>query len=194
MSLLYLSCGFSGAAVEKTFLLPQCSSLRNSNSSAVAVLYGRPHPCRDAEPDPHGLVDHGDSAVAGGHGDRCPCCAGAASSTTAVLEKSVVLPQLHLVRNSLRAAHELRGGRCRARGRVHRHTAPMIRCISCVVMDEHASLHTGPHHNHHNHHNTQHTTHNSWVWWRPSSLSPRTGFNRIFGLFSVFFSFSWTRW
>ena len=94
-------------------LLPQCSSLRksspaeNCNTSAVAVLHGRPHPCRDAEPGPHGLVDHGDSAVAGGHGVLRPCCAGAASSTGAVVEKSVVLPQLHLARNSLRAAHEL---------------------------------------------------------------------------------------
>ena len=42
--------------------------------------------------------------------------------------------------------------RYRAGGRVHRDTAPIMRCISCVVMDKHASLHTGPHHNHHNHH------------------------------------------
>ena len=38
----------------------------------VPVLHGRSHPGRDAEADPHGLVDHGDSAVAGGHGDRRP--------------------------------------------------------------------------------------------------------------------------
>ena len=29
---------------------------------------------------------------------------------------------------------------------VHRGTASIIRCISCVVMDKYASLHTGPHH------------------------------------------------
>ena len=39
--------------------------------------------------------------------------------------------------------------RYRAGGRVHRDTAPIIWCISCVVMDKHASLHTCPHHNHH---------------------------------------------
>ena len=44
----------------------------------------------------------------GGHGDRCPCCAGGVSSTGDVVEKTVMLPQLHLLRNSLRAAHELR--------------------------------------------------------------------------------------
>ena len=38
------------------------------------------------------------------------CCACGASSTGAVVEKSVVLPQLQLLRNSLRAAHELRWG------------------------------------------------------------------------------------
>ena len=75
---------------------------------------GRLLPCRDAEADPHGLVDHGDSAVARGHGDRRPCCAGGASSTGAVVEKSVVLPQLHPLRNSLRAAHELPGRLFRA--------------------------------------------------------------------------------
>ena len=112
VQILTCSCG-------EDSLVPQCSSLRksspaeNCNTSAVAVLHGRPHPCRDAEPDPHGLVDHGDSAVAGGHGDLRPCCAGAASSTGAV-EKSVVLPQLHLMRNSLRAAHELPGRLFRA--------------------------------------------------------------------------------
>ena len=31
---------------------------------------GRHHPCRDAEADPHGLVDHGDSAVVPGRGGR----------------------------------------------------------------------------------------------------------------------------
>ena len=36
------------------------------------------------------------------------CCAGGAISTGAVVEKTFVLPQLHLLRNSLRAAHELR--------------------------------------------------------------------------------------
>ena len=36
--------------------------------------------------------------------------AGGASSTGAVVEKTVVLPQLHLLRNSLRAALELRWG------------------------------------------------------------------------------------
>ena len=37
-------------------------------------------------------------------GGLCPWCAGRASSTGAVVEKTVVLPQLHLLRNSLRAA------------------------------------------------------------------------------------------
>ena len=37
--------------------------------------------------------------------------AGGASSTGAVVEKTVVLPQLHLLRNSLRAARELMQGR-----------------------------------------------------------------------------------
>ena len=65
-------------------------------------------PCCDAEADPHGLVDHGDSAFAGGHGDRCPCCAGGARSTGAVVERQLCFHSLHLLRNSLRAAHELR--------------------------------------------------------------------------------------
>ena len=65
-------------------------------------------------------------------GDRRPCCAGGASSTGAVVEKSVVLPQPHLVINSLRAAHELSGllflralyTGTGPGGRVHRDTAP----------------------------------------------------------------------
>ena len=32
--------------------------------------------CRDAEADPRGLVDHGDSTVVSQDGDRCPCGAG----------------------------------------------------------------------------------------------------------------------
>ena len=59
--------------------------------SLLCGLTGRHLPCRDAEADPHGLVDHGDSAFAGGHGDRRPCCAGGASSTGAVVEKTGVL-------------------------------------------------------------------------------------------------------
>ena len=95
---------------------------------------GRHLPCRDAEADPHGHIDDGDSAFAGGHGDRRPCCAGSASSTGAVVEKTVVLPQLYLLRNSLRAAHELRWGFFRALHTgagpgVHRDTAPIISCI-----------------------------------------------------------------
>ena len=39
--------------------------------------------------------------------DRRPCCAGGASSTAAVVE-TVVLPLLHLLRNSLRVALELK--------------------------------------------------------------------------------------
>ena len=57
----------------------------------------------------------------------------------AVVEKTAVLPQLHLLRNSFRAAHELRWGflsapahRCRAGGRVHKDTAPIIRCILVI--------------------------------------------------------------
>ena len=82
--------------------------------SLLCGLTGRHLPCRDAEADPRGLVDHGDSAFAGGHGDRRPCCAGGASSTGAVVEMTVVIPQLHMFRNSLGAAHELRWGFFRA--------------------------------------------------------------------------------
>ena len=45
-----------------------------------------------------------DSAFASGQGDRRPCFAGGESSTDAVVVKTVVLPQLHLPRNSLLAA------------------------------------------------------------------------------------------
>ena len=44
-----------------------------------------------------------DSAVARRHGGRSPRVAGGASSTCAVVEKTVGLPQLHLLRNSLRS-------------------------------------------------------------------------------------------
>ena len=52
------------------------------------------------------------------------------------MEKTVVLPQLHLLRNSLQAAHELRWGfsgpgtQVQGRGRVHRDTTSIIRCNS----------------------------------------------------------------
>ena len=75
---------------------------------------GRLHPCRDVEADPHGLVDHGDSSLASWTRWSMSCWAGGASFTGAVVEKTVVLPQLHLLRNSLRAAHELRWGFFRA--------------------------------------------------------------------------------
>ena len=48
--------------------------------------------------------------------------------------------------------------RYRAGGRVHRDTAPIIRCISARGRTDSLVLHTGPHHNHHNHnHNHNHT-------------------------------------
>ena len=60
---------------------------------------GHHHSCRDAEADPHGLVDHGDSAVTLDEVVDVLLASGA-SSTGAVVEKTVVLPQLHLLRNS----------------------------------------------------------------------------------------------
>ena len=64
---------------------PDCSSDQRDSPVAreqqgdrcpcCAVLAGftsRPHLCRDVEADPHGLVDHGDSALASGRGGRCP--------------------------------------------------------------------------------------------------------------------------
>ena len=78
MSLLCMLCRFSGSAVEKTFVLPQLQlaekivPAENCNSSAVAVRYGRSHPCRGAVAFSHGLADHGDSPVARGHGGRSP--------------------------------------------------------------------------------------------------------------------------
>ena len=44
---------------------------------------------------PDGSSDHGVSTVCPRQGDRCPCCAGRERSTCAVVEKTVVLPQLH---------------------------------------------------------------------------------------------------
>ena len=126
---------------EGSFHGPDCSSdhslpqLLNTVADVPVVPFiaGRHLPCRDAEVDPHGLVDHGDSAFAGGHGDRRPCCAGGASSTGAVVEMTGELTQL-------RAARELRWGffrgpvhRYRAGGRVHRDTAPIIRCRTVVA-------------------------------------------------------------
>ena len=92
-----------------------------SGSVAVPQLQffdGRQHPCRGALASlgPDCSSDHRDSPVAREQGDRCPCYAvragstGGASFTGAVVEKTVVLPQLHLLRNSFRAAHELRWG------------------------------------------------------------------------------------
>ena len=57
---LFCSCAFPCRVAEACSHGPGCS--------ADPVLHARSHPCRDAESDPHGLVDHGDSAVAGGHG------------------------------------------------------------------------------------------------------------------------------
>ena len=45
-------------------------------------------------------TDQRDSLVLLRQGDRCPCCAGRASSTVAVVEETVALPQLQLLRNS----------------------------------------------------------------------------------------------
>ena len=42
--------------------------------------------------------------------------------------------------------------RCRAEGRVHRDTAPIIRCMRWLSWINMVVIHTGPHHNHHNHH------------------------------------------
>ena len=66
----------------------------------------------------------------------------------------------------------------RAGGRVHRDTAPIIRCMRWLSWINMVVIHTGPHHNHHNHHhnppqqptntttttthhNPQHTKHNT---------------------------------
>ena len=84
-----------------------------SGSDAVPQLQffeGRHHPCCGALRFSRSFVDHRDSPVAREQGDRRPCYAVRASSTGAVVETTVVLPQLHLLRNSLRAAHELSWG------------------------------------------------------------------------------------
>ena len=82
--------------------------------------------------------------------------AGGASSTGAVVEKTVVPPQLHLLRNSLRAAHQLRWGlflgpvhRYRAGGRVHRDTASIIRCTVRSYRQRHVRYRCPNHHHHH---------------------------------------------
>ena len=61
---------------------PDCSSDHRDSSVAReqgdrcpcfavrAGFTGRLHLCRDVEADPHGLVDHGDSALASGQGGR----------------------------------------------------------------------------------------------------------------------------
>ena len=64
MSPLCEPCSLSGAAVEKTFVLPQLQlveklppvvqTAENCWFSAVAVHQGRSHSCRGAEADPHG--------------------------------------------------------------------------------------------------------------------------------------------
>ena len=73
MSPLCGQCSLSGAAVEKTFVLPQLQlveklppvvqTAENCWFSVVAVHQGRSHSCRGAEADPHG-PDRGDSKVA----------------------------------------------------------------------------------------------------------------------------------
>ena len=91
------------------------------------------------------------------------CLASGASSTGAVVKKTVVFPQLHLLRNSLRAAHELRWGFCK--GPVHRYRAggpcpqghgshnlvPLLACkekfVHQVIRPHH---HPPTHHHHHN--------------------------------------------
>ena len=89
---------------------PDCSS--DHRDSPVAVGHGdrRPccagcvgHSCRDAEAAPHGPGDDGDSPVAFRQDGLCPRCACLAGSTGDVVEKTVVLPQLHLLRNSVRS-------------------------------------------------------------------------------------------
>ena len=74
--------------------------------TAVEKLTGsRQHPCGDAEAGFYGpgcSADQRNSPLARRQG------AGGASSTGAVVEETVVLPRLHLLRNSLRAAHRLR--------------------------------------------------------------------------------------
>ena len=61
--------------------------------------------------------------------------------------------------------------RYRAGGRVHRDTVPIIRCISCGVMDKHFVVTSCLHHNHHNHHNHNHNNHNK-SWPLVSRLEP----------------------
>ena len=61
-------------------------------------------PCRGADAVSHGpdcSSDHGISTVCLRQGDRCPCCAGRERSTGAVVEKTVVFPQLHSLRNTM---------------------------------------------------------------------------------------------
>ena len=87
-----LSGGF-GQTVQKTADSPQLQSIA-----------GRQHLLRAAHADPHGPVcsaDHGDSTVAAYFGGRCPCCVGSCKSSGAAVEKTLALPQLQLVEDSV---------------------------------------------------------------------------------------------
>ena len=59
----------------------------------------------------------------------CPSCAGRASSTGAVVEETVALPQLQLLRNSFRAAHHRGDDRIRRLFRaLHTGARPGVSC------------------------------------------------------------------
>ena len=77
------------AAVQKTSDIFRSSS---SSRSSFSLSW-----CRA---DSHGPCDHRVYSVARGYGGRCPYFAGRASTTGAVVEKTVVLPQFDLLRNS----------------------------------------------------------------------------------------------
>ena len=67
---------------------------------------GRQNHRRGAEAVSHGpdcSSDHRDSPVAFRQDGLCPRCAGRVGSTGAVVEKTVVLPRLHSLRNSMRS-------------------------------------------------------------------------------------------
>ena len=153
---------------------PDCSS--SHKHSPVAVLGGSSpccagragsFPCRDAEADSHGhacLKDHRDFAVAVRAGWSMSLLCRSSWIPGAVVKETVEISQLLLLRNrwlpvvlaALRGGVGLKGfflkgpvHRHRAWGRVHRDTVPIIRCISCGVMDKHFVVTSCLHHHHH---------------------------------------------
>ena len=112
------------------------------------------------------------------------CCAGGASSTGAVVEKTVVLPQLHLLRNLLRSAHKLRWGFFRALytgtgpGAVSTGTRPPSSHPSAPPPHTHTlnthtrttNLNTHAHHTH----ITRHDTNATPITQTPTHTTPHT--------------------